>query len=110
MPKQKDLWCVEIDLPGTLKNPQRAVNWLCYFDTLPTKAIISAALEDLVDHYGEQVGEGFYTRLIETLIFWDGSRSKNAQITVAGTSIGQINITKLLPYFEVGVPEAVTNV
>jgi len=107
--KQKDLWCVEIGLPGTLKCLSRAVNWLCHFDTQPTKEIILAALEDLADYYEEQPGGGFYTRMFESVTFWDGVKNKNAQIMVAGTSIGQINVTKVSPYFVVGLPEAVSN-
>ena len=99
--KQGDLWCVEIDLPGSLKHPSRAVNWLCHFDAQPTKELIVAAIDDLVDHYGGGEEGGFYTRLLETIAFWDGSSSDRAQIMVAGTSIGQVNISKQSPYFEV---------
>lgn len=99
--KQIDLWYVEIDLPGTLKCPSRKVKWLCHFDTQPTKEIIMAAIEDLSDRPGGEEKGGFYTRLLETLAFWDEVGDKRAQIMAAGTSIGQINIAQVSPHFEV---------
>lgn len=98
--KQRDLWCVEIDLPGSLKHPNRAVNWLCYFNSLPTKEIILAAIEVEIYRWGGG-DANFYTRLFESVSFWDGVSVRTAQIMVAGTSIGQIEISKPLLYFEV---------
>ena len=98
--RQKDLWCVEIGLPGTLNHPTSAVTWVSYFDVSPTKDIILTVLEDLADYYEEGI-EGFYTRLLETVAFWDETKKTRVIITVAGTSIGVINITKPSPYFEV---------
>lgn len=93
--KQRDLWCVEIDLPGSLKHPNRAVNWICYFDSLPTKEIILAAIEFEIGCGG---GNG---RLLESVSFWDGASVKTTQIMVAGTSIGQVEISRQSLYFEV---------
>jgi len=107
--RERDLWCVEIGLPGTIKNPARGINWISYFDVAPTKEIILEALKALVNYYyydgsgpdAVESEDGFYTRLLETVAFWDETKETRASITVAGTSIGIISITKPSPYYEV---------